>query len=87
MPPIADPVADLWPDAKGQAIDCREKLLMLRTNHAEVTQALRDVFEDAVLMGVDAGAMRRLLHAAVDGLRDPRPNAEMDAESGAGTRR
>ena len=80
-PASADPAADFWPDAEGQAIDCREKLRMLHANHAEVTGALRDAFEDAVLMGVDAKAMRRLLHTVVDELQDPRPGRESGAET------
>ncbi len=45
---------------------------MLRENHAELSQTLRDCFDDAVLMGVDAEGMRALLHAMVEALRDPR---------------
>ncbi|HTI00886.1 MAG TPA: hypothetical protein VL752_08065 [Acidisoma sp.] len=78
-PDRADPDADLWPGADGNRIDCREKLRTLRENHAEVTQALRDCFEDAVLMGVDEAAMRQLLHAMVDALRDPRAGRRQDA--------
>ncbi|GAB0116814.1 hypothetical protein [Acidisoma sp. 7E03] len=68
----AEPAADLWPTAEGGRIDCREKLRTLRENHDELSQTLRDCFEDAVLMGVDERALRHLLHAMVDGLRDPR---------------
>lgn len=71
-PGQADPGADLWPGTAGGRIDCREKLRTLRENHAELAQTLRDCFEDAVLMGVDEAAMRQLLHAMVDALRDPR---------------
>ena len=70
--PAADPAANFWPGADGTPLDCREKLRMLRANHDEFAQCLRDCFEDAVLMGVDAEAMRRLLHAMVEDLRDPR---------------
>jgi hypothetical protein len=68
----AVPVADQWPRPDGSLIDCREKLRLLAENHGELEQTLRDCFDDAVLMGVDAGAMRHLLHSMVDGLRDPR---------------
>jgi hypothetical protein len=66
------PLDDVWPRADGSAIDCREKLRVLRENHGELAQTLRDCFDDAVLMGVDTEAMRRSLHAMVDALRDPR---------------
>jgi hypothetical protein len=66
------PAADHWPRADGSLIDCREKLRQLRENHGELAQTLRDCFDDAILMGVSAAAMRHLLHDMVDALRDPR---------------
>ena len=66
------PEADHWPRPDGSVVDCREKLRLLRENHAELGQTLQDCFDDAVLMGVDAGALRRLLHDMVDAMRDPR---------------
>nr|WP_246523855.1 hypothetical protein [Neoroseomonas eburnea] len=45
---------------------------MLAENHEEARQALQDVFEDAVLMGVDEAAMRRILAELVDGLVSPK---------------
>jgi hypothetical protein len=68
----AVPVANQWPRPDGSLIDCREKLRLLGENHGELEQTLRDCFDDAVLMGVDAGVMRHLLHSMVDALRDPR---------------
>ncbi|UFN51178.1 hypothetical protein LPC08_11500 [Roseomonas sp. OT10] len=62
-----------WPGADGAPVSCREKLKMLAENHAEAAQVLRDAFEDAVLMGVDDSAMRRILHALVDALPSPKP--------------
>jgi hypothetical protein len=71
-PPDCQPAQDVWPRTDGSAVDCREKLRVLRENHDELAQTLRDCFDDAVLMGVDIEAMRRSLHALVDALRDPR---------------
>ena len=45
---------------------------MLAENHAELAQALQDAFEDAVLMGVDEQAMRRILTGMVEGLESPK---------------
>ncbi len=64
-----------WPGRDGQPISCREKLKMLAENHAEAAQVLRDTFEDAVLMGVDEAAMRRLLAELVESLETPRVKA------------
>jgi hypothetical protein len=61
-----------WPGADGQPLSCREKLKVLAENHEEVRQVLQDAFEDAVLMGVDEAAMRRILAAIVEGLASPK---------------
>ncbi len=61
-----------WPMDDGSAVSCREKLRTLEENHAEAAQVLQDAFEDAVLMGVDEDAMRRILLDMVAGLRSPK---------------
>lgn len=66
---------ETWPGADGAPVSCREKLKMLAENHAEAAQALRDVFEDALLMGVDEAAMRGVLHGLVDSLPSPKRRA------------
>ncbi len=53
-------------------MSCREKLKVLAENHAEAAQVLRDAFEDAVLMGVDEAAMRRILTEMVAALPSPK---------------
>jgi hypothetical protein len=68
--PLSPP--ETWPGADGQPISCREKLKMLAENHEEAAQVLRDTFEDAVLMGVDEAAMRRLLTDLVAALPSPK---------------
>ncbi|HEY2132789.1 MAG TPA: hypothetical protein VGH36_07425 [Acetobacteraceae bacterium] len=62
----------LWPQADGTPVSCREKLKTLAENHAELAQTMRDAFEDAVLMGVDEQAMRRILEEMVRSLRSPK---------------
>jgi hypothetical protein len=61
-----------WPGLDGNAVGCREKLKMLAENYAEVSQVLRDAFEDAILMGVDEDGMRRVLADIVAGLDSPK---------------
>ena len=61
-----------WPMADRSPVSCREKLRTLEENHAEAAQVLQDAFEDAVLMGVDEAAMRRILQDMVAGLRSPK---------------
>ncbi len=61
-----------WPQGDGTPLACREKLVVLAENHAELTQIMQDAFEDALLMGVDEQAMRAILIRMVDGLRSPK---------------
>ena len=63
--------APLWPGRDGSPISCRDKLKMLNENHDELAQVMRDAFEDAVLMGVDEDAMRRIITEMAAGLRSP----------------
>jgi len=63
---------EVWPGADGTPVSCREKLKMLAENHAELLQEMQDAFEDAVLMGVDEAAMRRILGDMVAALRTPK---------------
>ena len=69
-----DPPA-VWPGVGGDPVSCREKLKVLAENHAETAQALCDAFEDAVLMGVDEDAMRRILAGMVAALPSPKRRA------------
>ena len=64
-------VPERWPQPDGSPVSCREKLTQLAENHREAAQVLQDAFEDAVLMGVDEAAMRRIFVELVEGLRSP----------------
>jgi hypothetical protein len=44
---------------------------MLTENYQEVAQVLTDVFEDAILMGVEEPAIRQVLADIVAGLDSP----------------
>ena len=61
-----------WPGLDGNAVGCREKLKMLAENYAEMAQVLQDAFEDAVLMGVNDAAMRKIMADIVAGLDSPK---------------
>lgn len=62
----------IWPQPDGSPVSCREKLKVLAENHAELAQTMRDAFEDAILMGVDEAAMRRVLAEMVAALDSPK---------------
>ncbi len=72
---MTPPPPKVWPGLDGTGVGCREKIRVLNENHAEVTQVLRDAFEDAVLMGVDEAAMRQILVDIVHGLDSPKRRA------------
>ena len=81
------PPPTVWPQTDGAPVSCREKLRMLAENHAELAQALQDAFEDAVLMGVDEQAMRRILagHGRGPGIAEARrPMRFVDRSRGGG---
>ena len=66
------PPPAIWPGADGDPLSCQDKLKMLRENHAELAQMLRDTFEDAILMGVDEAALRGILIGMIEGLDSPK---------------
>jgi hypothetical protein len=72
---VIPPPPTSWPGLDGNAVGCREKLKMLAENYAEVSQVLRDAFEDAILMGVNEDAMRQVLTDVVTGLESPKRGA------------
>ena len=74
MKPLPKPPA-AWPGADGKPVSCNEKLKMLAENHKEAATVLRDVFEDAVLMGVDESAMRAILQEMIAALPSPKRGA------------
>jgi hypothetical protein len=74
MKPLPKPPA-AWPGADGKPVSCNEKLKMLTENHMEAATMLRDVFEDAVLMGVDEAAMRQILQEVIAALPSPKRGA------------
>jgi uncharacterized membrane protein len=74
MKPLPKPPA-AWPGADGKPVSCNEKLKMLVENHMEAATMLRDVFEDAVLMGVDEAAMRQILQELIAALPSPKRGA------------
>ncbi|MFL5254943.1 MAG: hypothetical protein ACJ8AI_19025 [Rhodopila sp.] len=66
------PPPTAWAGLDGNAVGCREKLKMLTENYNEVAQVLTDVFEDAILMGVEEQAIRKVLADIVAGLESPK---------------
>ncbi len=62
----------IWPQTDGNPVSCTEKLLVLRQNWDELRDVMRDAFDDAILMGVDETAMRRMLTELVASLASPK---------------
>jgi len=66
------PPPTVWPGLDGNGVGCREKIKMLNDNYAEAVDVLRDIFDDAILMGVDEQAARDILAGIVQGLVSPK---------------
>ena len=62
---------DEWRQPSGAALDCDEKLLVLRENLGEIDDVVREALEDAVLMGVDEAQFRSVLKQLIDALETP----------------
>jgi len=62
----------IWPQPDGTPVSCRDSLRVLAENHAELAQTMQDAFEDAILIGVDEAALRKILLDMVAGLESPR---------------
>ncbi len=64
-------IPDVWPQPDGQAVSCRDKLRVLAANHKELAGMMQDAFEDALAMGVDEAAMRKILIDLVAQMKAP----------------
>jgi len=69
---VTIPQPDKWPQPDGAPVSGKEKLRMLVEGHAELARVMQDVFDDAVLLGVDETAMRQIIDDMVRGLSSPR---------------
>ncbi|MBX7146099.1 MAG: hypothetical protein K1X44_02185 [Alphaproteobacteria bacterium] len=63
-----------WRQADGQLIACKEKIKMLQENLDEFNVMMRDLFDDALIMGCDEQQIRDILHQAIDQLSNPYQN-------------
>ncbi len=52
-------------------MDCDDSVKVLRENLSEIHDICQDALEDAVLMDVAEAQFREVLHALVDGLKNP----------------
>lgn len=59
-----------WRDVHGAPISCLEKLRLLDENAQELKQTLRDVWDDAILMGVAPAVMLDYLEELIADLKE-----------------
>ena len=71
MPSAPWPVPEVWPGADGEPVSCRDKLRVLAANHKELAGVMQDAFDDALVIGVDEAAMRRILIDLVQRMKAP----------------
>ena len=62
----------IWLTPGGEPVSCLDKIKVLNENLEEIREMAQDALEDAVLMGVDEQAMRRILAEMVEGLESPK---------------
>ena len=65
----AEPAA--WRQPNGEPLACEDKIDVLRENLAEIHEICQEALEDAVVMEVDEGQFRTVLHDLVDKLVNP----------------
>lgn len=61
-----------WMQPDGTPVSCRDKLEILNENHEELRHVMQDAFEDALLMGVDETAMRKIIADLAGALKSPK---------------
>lgn len=57
-----------WLALDGNPIGCEEKIKILNENAIEVQEIVKDAYEDAILMGCDAGHIKEVLKSMIDAL-------------------
>ena len=66
------PLPKQWPQPDGTPVSAPAKLRMLAESHAELARTMQDVFDDAVLLGVDEAAMQGIINDMTRALASPR---------------
>ncbi|THF64459.1 hypothetical protein E6O51_03000 [Pseudothauera rhizosphaerae] len=56
----------VWRKPSGAPVSCLEKIKVLNENHAELRQTVRDIMEDALLMGCSEAQVRAAMHVLID---------------------
>ena len=59
----------VWMLQNGDPVSCTEKIRVLNDNYEELTQTLKDMLEDGVLMGCDEAVLRQQLATLVQAVR------------------
>jgi uncharacterized protein (UPF0335 family) len=62
----------VWLQSDGEPVSCHEKLEVLNDNYEELRHVMQDAFEDALLMGVDETAMRKIIADLAGALKSPK---------------
>lgn len=61
----------MWRQPSGEPMSCDDSVKVLRENLTEIHEICQDALEDAVLMDVAEEQFRDVLHALIDGLKNP----------------
>jgi hypothetical protein len=63
-------IIPVWFKDDGSKVSCVEKIKVMNQNLQELEQILQDVYDDAILMGVNKKQIRDFLYHMVDSLKD-----------------
>ena len=57
-----------WVKPDGSVVACTEKIMVLDENYQELAQTMKDMIEDAVLMGCAEKQIRQAMHHLIDAI-------------------
>ncbi|PPR24513.1 MAG: hypothetical protein CFH34_01770 [Alphaproteobacteria bacterium MarineAlpha9_Bin4] len=59
-----------WVDKNKNTISCKEKIKVINGNLDELTEMLKDIFDEAVLIGVDENQFKKVIQDIVKNMKN-----------------
>lgn len=58
-----------WVKPDGSPVSCTEKVMVLNENYEELSKAIKDALEDALVLGCSEEQVRASFHALIDAVQ------------------
>ena len=58
-----------WLKPDGSPVSCTEKVMVLNENYEELSKAIKDALEDALVLGCSEDQVRASFHALIDAVQ------------------